>query len=165
MTRRSRAILAAMLALAAVGLPGPGVARDRDGDEECAREHGRIRLPEGWVSARLSFSGIGARGQVTEGAHFPGGTLRSLRIEVEWREIEDGHQQRLELFSPDGALYQRFTTSFTGNGRRTAVDTALPVAGTSITDAGLYGEWCAEVFLDDDDAPIARRPFRLTSPH
>jgi hypothetical protein len=44
------------------------------------------------------------------------------------------------------------------------VTTRLPVTGSSITDAGLYGEWCAEVFLDDEDAPIARRRFILTAP-
>jgi hypothetical protein len=42
--------------------------------------------------------------------------------------------------------------------------TRLPVTGSSITDSGLYGEWCAEVFLDDEDAPIARRRFILTDP-
>jgi len=44
------------------------------------------------------------------------------------------------------------------------VTTRLPVTGSAITDSGLYGEWCAEVFLDDDDAPIARRRFFLTPP-
>ena len=39
-----------------------------------------------------------------------------------------------------------------------------PVAGSSITDSGLLGEWCAEVFLDDEDAPIARRRFELLAP-
>jgi len=39
-----------------------------------------------------------------------------------------------------------------------------PVAGSSITDSGLLGEWCAEVFLDDEEAPIARRRFDLLVP-
>jgi hypothetical protein len=44
------------------------------------------------------------------------------------------------------------------------ITTRLPVTGSAITDSGLYGEWCAEVFLDDDAAPIARCRFVLT-PH
>jgi hypothetical protein len=38
------------------------------------------------------------------------------------------------------------------------------VAGSSIVDSSLFGEWCAEVFLDDEDAPIARHRFLLTPP-
>jgi hypothetical protein len=70
----------------------------------------------------------------------------------------------LEVSSPDGALFQRFAATFVGSGRPVTVTTRLPVTGSAITDSGLYGEWCAEVFLDDDDAPIARRRFFLTPP-
>jgi len=42
--------------------------------------------------------------------------------------------------------------------------TRVPVAGSTIADSSLVGEWCAEVFLDDDDAPIARRRFDLLEP-
>jgi len=41
--------------------------------------------------------------------------------------------------------------------------TRVPVAGSSIADSSLFGDWCAEVFLDDD-APIARRRFELLEP-
>jgi len=53
---------------------------------------------------------------------------------------------------------------FTGDRRPVAVVTRVPVAGSSITDSSLIGEWCAEVFLDDEDAPIARRRFDLLEP-
>jgi hypothetical protein len=34
--------------------------------------------------------------------------------------------------------------------------------GEEFPGNGLYGEWCAEVFVDDDDVPIACRRFMLT---
>jgi len=59
---------------------------------------------------------------------------------------------------------RRLTESFDAAGRPLPVTSRLPVNGTSIVDAGLYGEWCVELFLDGEAAPIARRPFRLTPP-
>jgi hypothetical protein len=38
------------------------------------------------------------------------------------------------------------------------------ISGTAIVDAGLYGGWCVELFLDQEEAPIARRGFVLTAP-
>ena len=59
---------------------------------------------------------------------------------------------------------KRFAGSFTGDRRPVALVTRVPVAGSTIADSSLVGEWCAEVFLDDDDAPIARRRFDLLEP-
>jgi hypothetical protein len=149
-----------MLAVAlAAATPGPAVA-----DDDCAQQQRRVRVPGGFAQARLSFVGIMSDGHSRTGAEFPGAGLRELRIVAAWSELESTHHQRLEIWSPDGSLYQRLTDSFDTAGRPRPVTSRLPVNGTSIVDAGLYGEWCVELFLDDEDAPIARRPFLLTPP-
>jgi hypothetical protein len=156
--QRVLALLALTLVLA---VAGPAPAR---GEDDCAQQHRRVRLPRGFAAARLSFVAIATNGRSRVGEQFAGGDVRELRIVADWTEIESAHLQRLELFSPDGSLYQRLTGAFTASGRPVAVTTRLPVSGTAIVDAGLYGEWCVELFLDDEEAPIARRGFVLTPP-
>ncbi len=160
MTRRLAAIALVFLALPLVAVRQAAATADDD----CTQHSRRVRQPSGFAEARLSFAGVLTSGRVRVGQDFPGGDLREIRVSVSWSDLEEAHHQRLELYSPDGSLYQRFTAAFTGGRRPVAVVTQLPVAGSSITDAGLYGEWCAEVFLDDDEAPIARRSFELTAP-
>ena len=159
MTRRALATVALLLAL-----PLVDVTRVRADEDTCSRQSRLVRLPSGFAEARVSFVGVLTNGRNRTGESFPGGDLRELRLVVEWTEVEKVHHQRVELASPDGALYQRFASTFTGTGRPVSVITRLPVTGSAITDSGLYGEWCAEVFLDDEDAPIARRRFFLTPP-
>ena len=101
----TRGVLATVLLVLA--LPLADLTPARAGEDNCARQSRRVRLPSGFAEARMSF---------------------------------------------------------VGTGRPVTVTTRLPVTGSAITDSGLYGEWCAEVFLDDDDAPIARRRFFLTPP-
>jgi hypothetical protein len=133
-------------------------------DDTCTQQSRRVRVPGGFAEARLSFAGVLKNGRQRVGEHFASGDLRELRVTVTWTQAEDAHLQRVDLYAPDGSLYQRFSTAFTGDRRPVAVVTRVPVAGSSIVDSGLYGEWCAEVFLDDEDAPIARRQFELTAP-
>jgi hypothetical protein len=158
-TRRVLAV-AALLLLLPVGPVAPARAEQDD----CSRQSRRVRVPGGFAEARLSFVGVLSNGRTRAGESFPGANLRELRMVVDWSEVEKVHHQRIELSSPDGELYQRFATTFTGTGRSVSTTTRLPVTGSSITDSGLYGEWCAEVFRDDEDAPIARRRFILTAP-
>lgn len=159
MTRLRGLALILIAALATAGLPARAAA-----DAECAQQHRRIRVPDGFAQARLSFTGILSSGRSRVGDDFPLATLRELRVVVEWSELEDSHNQRVELYSPDGSLYQRFSRMFTGGRRPVSVTTRVPVSGSSITDSSLFGDWCVEVFLDDEEAPIARRPFTLTAP-
>jgi hypothetical protein len=133
-------------------------------DDNCTLQSRRVRLPDGFVQARLSFNGVLKNGRARVGDQFDVGNLRELRVIVSWTQAEDGHVQRVDLYAPDGSLYQRFADSFTGERRPVSVVTRVPVAGSSITDSSLFGAWCAEVFLDDDDAPIARRRFDLNAP-
>jgi hypothetical protein len=154
-----------VLAAAALLLLLPlGIVTSARADEDCSRQSRRVRLPNGFAEARVSFVGVLTNGRNRTGESFPGPGLRELRVVVDWSEVEKVHHQRIELSSPDGELYQRFATTFIGTGRTVSTTTRLPVTGSSITDSGLYGEWCAEVFLDDEDAPIARRRFILTAP-
>ena len=158
MTRRLLGALGLVLALGTAMPP----AASADGD--CVQQHRRLRVPGGFADGRLSFSGLVGNGATRLGVEFPGAELRELRIVATWSELEDLHHQRLEVFSPDGSLYQRNTGVFTATGRPLSVTTRLPVGGTAIVDAGLYGAWCVELFLDDEEAPIARRGFVLTAP-
>ena len=158
MIRRLLGGLAVVLALVTAA---PPAAR---ADGECAQQHRRVRLPGGFAEGRLSFVGIATGGSSRVGTEFAGDGLRELRVVAAWTDLEGGHHQRVEVFSPDGSLYQRFTGAFTATGRPLSVTSRLLVNGTSIVDAGLYGAWCVELFLDDDDAPIARRGFVLTAP-
>ena len=160
MTRRWLAALALLLALPVADLR-PAAATP---DDNCTQQSRRVRLPEGFVEARLSFSGLLKNGRTRQGEHFTLSDLRELRVIVNWSQAEEGHLQRVDLYAPDGTLYQRFAGTFTGDRRPVAVVTRVPVAGSSITDSSLVGEWCAEVFLDDEDAPIARRRFDLLEP-
>ncbi len=158
MTRRLLGALGLFLMTVTV-TPSAAIA---DGD--CVQQHRRVRVPGGFADGRLSFTGLVAGGVTRLGVEFPGAELRELRIVATWNELEDVHHQRLEVFSPDGSLYQRYTGVFTATGRPLSVTTRLPVGGTAIVDAGLYGAWCVELFLDDEEAPIARRGFVLTAP-
>ena len=159
MTRRTLAV-AALLLLLPVGSVTPA----RADEDNCTQQSRRVRVPGGFAEARLSFVGVLTNGRSRTGESFPGSGLRELRLVVDWADLEKAHHQRIELSSPDGELYQRFASTFTGTGRSVSTTTRMPVTGSSITDSGLYGEWCAEVFLDDEDAPIARRRFILTAP-
>jgi hypothetical protein len=159
-TRRLAGLVALLVALPLGGFR-PAVATPAD---DCAQQHRRVRLPSGFAEASLSFTGVLRNGRNRVGNHFPSGDLRELRVIVSWTDAERSHHQRLELYSPDGSLYQRYATTFTGARRAVSVITRVPVAGSQIVDSGLYGEWCAEVFLDDEDAPIARHRFELTAP-
>jgi len=133
-------------------------------DDDCTQQSRRVRLPDGFVEARLSFSALLKNGRARVGDTFTLSELRELRVIVNWSQAEEAHLQRVDLYAPDGTLYQRFAGSFTGDRRPVAVVTRVPVAGSSIVDSSLLGAWCAEAFLDDEDAPIARRRFDLLAP-
>ena len=160
MSRGRLAVLAFVLALPLADVR-PAAATP---DDNCTQQSRRVRLPGGFAEARLAFTGVLKNGRARVGEHFDVSDLRELRIIVNWTQAEDEHVQRVDLYAPDGSLYQRFANSFTGDRRPVSIVTRVPVAGSSITDSGLLGEWCAEVFLDDEDAPIARRRFELLAP-
>lgn len=83
--------------------------------------------------------------------------VRQLKITVQWK-VAGNHAQRLELFTPDGSLYRRIATDFTGVGVASAltpVETLLPVGGSWITEHSLFGTWRVDVYLDGQPATSA----------
>ena len=109
MTRRLLGALGLVLVMAAAAPP----TASADGD--CVQQHRRVRVPGGFADGRLSFTGLVANGVTRLGGEFPGAELRELRIVATWNELENVHHQRLEIFSPDGSLYQRYTGVFVGD--------------------------------------------------
>lgn len=114
-----------------------------------------------------------------------------LGAEVELASPPQGeHQLELRWFLPGGTLYQSITLPFAASAapgavRRVAgyplpvalrpvrqstgeagevvpaVAASLAVAGTSITETGLWGAWRVEAYLDGAATPCAASEFRL----
>jgi hypothetical protein len=136
---------------------------------------------------RISFEGLLHTGKgLPGGDHFSAKALRDLLILVEYRDLARGpHTQRLQLYLPDGALYQQFSTAFEvgapapkapaeahrehgtadrdhfGSPGIVPVATRLPVGGTWITQYSLYGTWRVEVYLDQARTPAVHRTLVL----
>ena len=106
----------------------------------------------------VQFISVNNDGSSTGGAQFSSDFARALRILVGWQNLSGTHSQRLELFAPDGSLYQQFSTQFAGS----PVETRLPVGGTWITQNSLFGAWRVDVFLDSGSLPITSGVFLLT---
>jgi hypothetical protein len=121
--------------------------------------------------AVLEVLGVGDGGRVIRGRAFPKDLVRYLRILV-WWNVAGTHAQRLELFAPDGSLYQRFSAQFDadnpslrqpfGQSVRTPVETRLLVGGTWITEHGLFGAWRVDVYLDSGSTPNSTASFVLS---
>ncbi len=116
-------------------------------------------VPTALPSATLRFIGVNQDGRLTGGPAFLSGMLRDLRILVGWQNLSSSHTQRLDLYSPDGSLYQRFSTQFAN---ASSVQADLPVGGTWITEFSLFGAWQVDVFLDTGTMPITTGVFVLT---
>lgn len=113
--------------------------------------------PTAVPSATLQFVAMNNDGTSAGGAAFSADLVRALRILVAWQNLSGTHSERLELFSPDGSLYQQFSTQFAG----TPVETRLSVTGTWITQYSLFGAWRVDVFLDSETMPITSGVFLL----
>ena len=122
-----------------------------------------VRAENGRVAANIDFTFVGRHGHEHNSDRIQG-DARSFSVVVEYKHLEDTHAQRLVLFSPDGSLFRRFSTTFSSSGKRTEVTTVVPVVGTAISDSGLFGDWCAEVFLDGDATPIVAKSFEVAKP-
>jgi hypothetical protein len=136
---------------AAAGLPGSSPAATSAGS--------------GWAGGGSAASGlavvefVGVMQDLTllKRNDFLADLVRQLKIIVYWN-VAGKHAQRLELFTPEGVLYRRVATDFTGTGGAwpgTPVETQLPVGGTWITEHSLFGAWRVDVFLDGKPATSA----------
>ncbi len=115
-------------------------------------------IPTAVPGATVQFVSANNDGTSTGGAEFSGNLVRALRILVGWQNLSGTHSQRLELFAPDGSLYQQFFAEFSG----TPVETQLSVGGSWITQYSLFGAWRVDVFLDGGGMPLASGVFLLT---
>lgn len=113
-------------------------------------------------SAKVSFVALTQAGRERRGSHFRAAEVRVLTIEVDWRTLVGTHTQRLELITPDGSVYQRFTAHVESVTGTATVETRVPVAGTWITQYSLDGQWKVNVYLDDAVTPVTTDTFTLT---
>ena len=109
------------------------------------------------LSAALSLTGRMHGGQSVSGDEFSTTSLRDLLISMTYANVGEPHQQRLELYAPDGSLYQKFIGAVASS-----TQTLVPVGGTWITDHSLYGIWRIDVYVDRNTTPIATLSFTLT---
>jgi len=111
--------------------------------------------------ADVSFIGINGHGHARGGYHFSPEHLNTLVVVVSWQTLVGAHTQRLELLTPDGSVYQGFTTEVGSVDGRARVETPVRVAGTWITEYQLFGPWTVNVYLDGQPTPVARGHFTL----
>lgn len=139
------------------GAPGP-VARNEPGPASAGP------APAGPMASQmaptLDFIGVKDNGKHVNGADFRG--LVDLFIHLTWNLPGGQNTQRVELFAPDGGLYQRFLQEFTSPTTSTTTETWVPVSGSWITQHSLFGAWRVEVYLDDGRTPVATSGFVLT---
>jgi hypothetical protein len=91
---------------------------------------------------------------------FAAADLRDLHLDVDYLQVSGAHRQRIELFAPDGTLYQRRFRDVTVTEGQ-PVNTRVPVGGTWITEHSLFGNWRVVVYLDTNQTPIASGAFAL----
>ena len=115
----------------------------------------------GPAPARVDFVGVRYDGREQRGQHFTAARVRILKIDVEWRTLVGAHTQQLELITPGGSIYQRFTSAVESVTGRARVETQIPVAGTWITEFSLEGTWTVNVYLDESVTPVATASFTL----
>jgi hypothetical protein len=126
-------------------------------DEACRAERPGRHDPK----AEITFTVINGRnGREHGGRLFKYGQARDLMIEIRWHKITTSTRQRLELYSPDGHLYQMFPAVLSVEPDPSVF--RVPVGpGSWVMSGGLAGTWCAKVFLGDDLEPIEAESFEL----
>jgi hypothetical protein len=102
------------------------------------------------------------RGRAHQHRHFSPAHLSTLVVAVTWRTLAGAHAQRVELVTPDGSVYQRFTTDVTNVYGHARIETPVRVAGTWITEYQIFGHWTVNVYLDDHPTPVATAGFTLS---
>ena len=121
-------------------------------------------LTEPEATVQIQFDGLLHTGKsLAGGGDFSAAALLDLLITVAYQNLALGdHTQRLQLYGPDGALYQQFATAFVVEGLVAQPETRLLVGGTWITQHSLYGTWRVEVYLDQARTPAAYRALVLS---
>ena len=135
--------------------PG-GSSSDLGGGVGQAGGPGSSEGSQNGVTGGLTITGRLHDGHSLTSSEFSTTTLRDLLFAMTYSSVTDLHQQRLELYAPDGSLYQRLTGAIA-----LRTQTLVPVGGTWITDHALYGGWRVDVFVDRETSPIVSQSFTL----
>jgi hypothetical protein len=103
------------------------------------------------VTATISFCDDGTA-DCEPASSFAVGTVRDLVIKVAWENLPAGsHMQTLEILMPAGGPYQVTQTGLDAGGatlNSLTTTRILPVAGTSIPQRQIVGNWMIRVSLD-----------------
>ncbi len=108
------------------------------------------------LSAALTLTGHLHNGSSQQGDQFSATSLRDLLIAMTYSNVSGTHRQRLELYAPDGSLYQRLSGAVAPS-----TQTLIPVGGTWITEHSLFGDWRVDVYVDRETTPITSQAFTL----
>jgi hypothetical protein len=109
------------------------------------------------LRAALMVTGHLHDGSSRQGAEFTTTSLRDLLISMTYSNVTDTHRQRVELYAPDGSLYQKLSGVVAPS-----TQTLVPVGGTWITQHSLFGAWRVDVYVDRETTPIVSEAFTLT---
>jgi hypothetical protein len=118
---------------------------------------GASEAPAGAAStAGLQFTGVLHGGSEQAGEQFSAQSLRDLLISVDHATLAAA-SQRIELSTPQGALYQKFSGTVSP-----VSQVRVPIGGTWVTEHALFGTWTVRVYLDRDAAPTFTGAFVLS---
>jgi len=108
------------------------------------------------LSAALTLTGHLHNGSSQQGDQFSATSLRDLLIATTYSNVSGAHRQRLELYAPDGSLYQKLSGAVAPS-----TQALIPVGGTWITEHSLFGGWRVDVYVDRETTPITSQAFTL----
>jgi hypothetical protein len=108
------------------------------------------------LSTTLTLTGHLHNGSSQQGDQFSTTSLRDLLISTTYSNVSGTHKQRLELYAPDGSLYQKLSGAVAPS-----TQALIPVGGTWITEHSLFGDWRVDVYVDRETTPITSRAFTL----
>jgi hypothetical protein len=137
------------LALGALAAPPAHAASD------CKARPPGVHEPR----ARIAFTAVEMDGQERHGKQFDYGAVKDLIIDVDWKFLWRSVRQRMEIYGPTQHLYQMVTTTLPVDADGTRH--RLPVRGSWITSASLFGPWCVKIFVDGHEEPVAAADFEL----
>lgn len=120
-----------------------------------------VRMPAG-DPATVSFIGITNAGTKSTAEHFAPGNTATIVVVVTWRTLVGRHRQRVELITPDGSIYQRFTKNVSSSSGQAVVKIPVRVAGTWMTEYQMFGEWTVNVYIDDSTKRVTSGHFTLS---
>lgn len=136
----------------------PGASSDRNAASAC----GTIQITAPGAPAP-------PKRKPTKKPTFSASSILDLKLEVALSPALKGpHQLEFHLYTPNGHLYQAVPANVTappaGNDRRQreiakrTASATVPVAGTTIVNSSLYGEWKVEAFLDGERTAACTKP-------